>query len=494
MQVATFFLAALFLVAQGTYSQPAVTIDDLLLEAQESLDSASAAEMDLLAPRHFEKADQSVRQAREQMKQEGDEALIRITLESAIESLETGREIAASAERKLAPVLKARAEAMQVGAKEAMTMGWVKAERGLRGLTEDLEAGREDELRNLLDPLTADYLTVRRETLRDGVLALAKKSISQAEKNGGDNLFPTLMARARQAMSRAEAHFAREQIDEAAVAAKEAERHAKHCNALLNYYNRELKENTKPESALLSVDDALAESAELLGDSLDLSKGTPAAAEELRDIITERMRQSEAEQDSVSKLMGHSQKGFEESLSEVQTRIADLQNQNLESEQRLRDMEADRNQAISRLRKREMTAQRVQLAQTAFDPGEAVVQQTVEGAVVMHLYGLKFATGQSSLDRDQRSLLRKAMEACAFFDGAQITIEGHTDSEGDEEKNLELSEKRAASVGQLLAKEMGVHQADIVTVGKGEASPIATNDSARGRALNRRIDLVLTLP
>jgi outer membrane protein OmpA-like peptidoglycan-associated protein len=408
--------------------------------------------------------------------------------------LETGLEIMARAEQKLASVLQARASALQVGAKEAMSMGWVKAERGLRGLTEDIEAGREDELRNLVDPLTADYLTVRRETLRDGVLAQAKKAISQAEKGSGDAQFPTLMARARQAMSRAEAHFAREQIEEAAVAAKEAERHANHCNALLNYFNLELKTSSKPEAVLLSVDDALQESAEMLGKSLDLSKGTPAAAEQLRDLIAEENRRSETEQDSISKLIGHSQKGFEQSLAEVQTRIADLQNQSLESDQRLRDMEADRNQAIARLRKREMTAQRVALAQTAFDPGEAVVQQTVEGLVVMHLYGLKFATGQSTLDRDQRSLLRKAMEAIAFFDGAQITIEGHTDSEGDEEKNLELSEKRAASVGQLLAKEMGIHQADIATVGKGESSPITANDTARGRALNRRIDLVLTLP
>ena len=97
-------------------------------------------------------------------------------------------------------------------------------------------------------------------------------------------------------------------------------------------------------------------------------------------------------------MIGHSQRGFEESLRKSRPDSPIFKIRNLwNSEQRLRDMEADRNVAVSRLRKREMTDQHVQLAQTAFDPGEAVVQQTLEGIVVMHLYGLKFASGRSSL-------------------------------------------------------------------------------------------------
>ena len=164
-----------------------------------------------------------------------------------------------------------------------------------------------------------------------------------------------------------------------------------------------------------------------------------------------------------------------------------------ECEQRIADIRAERDLAVSRLRKRELTAQRAQIAQTAFDPGDAVVYQNMDGNIIIHLYGVKFSSGQATLGKDQKSILKKAAEAIEVFPDVKVVVEGHTDAEGSESSNQELSEKRAAAVGKMLEGELKSKVA-IETVGKGESTPIASNDTARGRALNRRIDLVLTLP
>lgn len=72
-----------------------------------------------------------------------------------------------------------------------------------------------------------------------------------------------------------------------------------------------------------------------------------------------------------------------------------------------------------------------------------------------------------------------------------ITIEGHTDSRGSTESNLELSRKRAESVRAYLESK-GVPKDQLKAVGVGEARPIADNDTVEGRAMNRRVEIIVT--
>lgn len=73
--------------------------------------------------------------------------------------------------------------------------------------------------------------------------------------------------------------------------------------------------------------------------------------------------------------------------------------------------------------------------------------------------------------------------------GLRVTIEGHTDSDGDEAYNQKLSEQRAQSVLDYLIKA-DVDQARLRAVGMGESKPIADNKSSSGKAQNRRIEFV----
>ena len=70
----------------------------------------------------------------------------------------------------------------------------------------------------------------------------------------------------------------------------------------------------------------------------------------------------------------------------------------------------------------------------------------------------------------------------------RFTIVGHTDSDGGEEYNLKLSERRAKSVADYLATQ-GIPRHKMITSGSGEELPISDNDSDSGKAANRRVEI-----
>lgn len=70
-------------------------------------------------------------------------------------------------------------------------------------------------------------------------------------------------------------------------------------------------------------------------------------------------------------------------------------------------------------------------------------------------------------------------------------IEGYTDSSGNNERNQELSEQRATSVRAALL-DMGIGNERIATRGYGESYPVASNDTAAGRQLNRRVEIIVS--
>jgi len=479
-------------ISTSAFSQPAVTLEDLLAEAETALAAAKVADLHIFSPRRVAKAEENLHEAKSQMGKAGTDNIVRLNLESALESLETAITHAEVARAKMQTVLEARRAAQAAGAGQNNLPTWQQAERGLLEMTGKFENGEESELAGLQEPLAQQYFAARREALRDGFLAKTKNDISAAEKVGADQLFPTLMARARQAMSRAEAQLAQESLDECKISAEEASRFALHAKGQAEFVNHAKSTRAPEENMLLPYDDLLQRMAIEWGDTVSFEKGGEEAVKQMETLFEKRLDREVFVQDSLEKVVTVSHESMERALSDMQTSLADQQNRMTEYEQRILDIQAERDMAVNRLRKNELTAQRAQLAQTAFDPGDAVVYQTMEGNIVIHLYGIKFASGQATLEKVDKSILKKAAEAITVFPGVKVVVEGHTDAEGSEESNQELSEKRAAAVGKALELELK-SKAKVETIGKGESAPIASNESARGRALNRRIDLVLTI-
>lgn len=116
-------------------------------------------------------------------------------------------------------------------------------------------------------------------------------------------------------------------------------------------------------------------------------------------------------------------------------------------------------------------------------PPPAEVMKKFSGA----LQGIKFKTGSAVIDPSSAPVLNDAAKTLKAWPGVRVAIEGHTDDQGPDEKNLKLSEDRAESVRKYLIGK-GVPAEQMEAKGYGETKPVADNKTAAGRAKNRRIE------
>lgn len=123
---------------------------------------------------------------------------------------------------------------------------------------------------------------------------------------------------------------------------------------------------------------------------------------------------------------------------------------------------------------------------------ELNAKQTERGLVVT-LGDVLFESGKSDLKSAATANLNKLSGFLAQYPDRSLVIEGHTDSIGSESYNQVLSQNRAESVKAFLL-DQGIAASRVTAFGKGESSPVASNDSSSGRQMNRRVEVIIATP
>jgi outer membrane protein OmpA-like peptidoglycan-associated protein len=298
--------------------------------------------------------------------------------------------------------------------------------------------------------------TVQQESARD--LAEARQALLEAEREyDRDNT----SARAR---SLAYVALRKAQLAEAhASLALAQRRRATAAQALA-----ELREAQRQQAMaeLQSAQEQLAEARRMRDEAARLAEARRLQAE------TERLQaEAEHQQEQTERLRQEEQQRRE---AEAQAqRLAEAQAQ-AETERKARE-EAERRatEALATLQRE----------------GEVGVREDARGTVLTLSGSVLFISGQADLLPSARSRLSEVAQALQQTDN-RLTIEGHTDSQGSEQYNEELSLRRAEQVRDFLTAQ-GVSPDRITVRGLGEFRPVASNATAEGRANNRRVEIVL---
>ena len=106
------------------------------------------------------------------------------------------------------------------------------------------------------------------------------------------------------------------------------------------------------------------------------------------------------------------------------------------------------------------------------------------------VYGIYFDVGSAILKPESGPVLKEISDALVKNPTWKLSVEGHTDNAGDDASNMTLSRNRAASVKRALASRFGIAAERLETNGFGASKPKESNGTAKGRALNRRVELV----
>ena len=123
--------------------------------------------------------------------------------------------------------------------------------------------------------------------------------------------------------------------------------------------------------------------------------------------------------------------------------------------------------------------------------GSGVSVTRIGDNITLNMPGnVTFATDSSDLSPAFFDVLTSVTKVLKEFDKTVVEVAGHTDSTGSDSYNQSLSERRAGSVAQYL-RSQGVLNDRLLTVGMGEARPVADNSSDSGRQANRRVEITM---
>ncbi|HEU4578739.1 MAG TPA: OmpA family protein [Polyangiaceae bacterium] len=139
--------------------------------------------------------------------------------------------------------------------------------------------------------------------------------------------------------------------------------------------------------------------------------------------------------------------------------------------------------------------EQLQAQQTASEKAlkEQVAWRKQGENLVVTLSGVVFDTGGHNLSADARKRLDVVAHALKDNPTRAVTISGYTDNRGRSETNRALSQKRADAVKAYLERQ-GVPASRLASEGRGDANPVASNDTEEGRADNRRVEITMHPP
>lgn len=134
---------------------------------------------------------------------------------------------------------------------------------------------------------------------------------------------------------------------------------------------------------------------------------------------------------------------------------------------------------------------RVQVTEIRFPAPEKKIEQELAKSRKALVYGIYFDYNSDGIKKESEPVLKEIAQAMTDKPDWKLTITGHTDNIGGHKYNLELSQRRSASVKKALVERYHVDPNRLSTSGDGDLAPIDTNDTLEGRARNRRVELTL---
>jgi OmpA-OmpF porin, OOP family len=467
--------AALAFLAQITIAQPQDLRSTLFEQADRLLEAAREADAELLAPQTFERALAAYREAESDLERGRNMERIRGSLTVAERQFTAAAQAADIARVTLASLIKTRDDAMGASAETFAADLWAEAQAGFDSAARRLESGDIRGARTRGQEAEALYRDAELTAIKAQYLSQTRALLAQAEQLRVPRYAPRTFARAQELLVQAETELNENRYDTdlPRSLAQQANYEARHAVHLAQEIQRLRDEDATEEDLILSYEEPLTRIAAAADKVAVLDNGTEPVVDELVTFIEELREQSDQ---------------AEVDLTDSRARIAELEEEIRDLDERLGGVSQERVALVQRLEAEARIREQFESIETRFDREEARVSR--EGNdIVLRLVGLTFPSGSATVDSIYRPLLEKVTQAAAVFPRSQIVIEGHTDSYGSDEANMTLSRQRAEAIAAYLTSEFGVQAFRISAVGYGETRPIANNETPQGRARNRRIDV-----
>lgn len=443
-------LGILFMAGCGTADvkkaeiAPTANPAEELERIEEKMQEAHAQQVDVLAPEDLRKSQKWLKEAREDMAEGDDHDEVIESLATAEGFLDRAMALASERESTVQGILDARMAALEAGVRNNGDL----SER-FKELDDEVrdEAGnfREGISSEEFSELQSDYLKLETEAVQHKYLADARQRIKMAKDYDAEDHAKVTLDSAKKSLKNAENRIATSPREPA------------------NFQESVVQANT--DARLLT--DVIQT---VRNRDYEISESVALQLVQQNREIQEREQRIEAQNQMLE---------FQDAQLTVQDRTISSQDQALGAQ----------NEALRQASQTISMQQAIDQVRNEFGEDEAEVYQQGD-KLIIRLKKINFPSGQANLPPNAMPLLQKIGEVTRNLDASRIEIQGHTDSTGSKKINEKLSKERAQTVAEYF-KSTGI-EAEIESEGFGPSKPLASNESAEGRALNRRVDVVIS--
>jgi len=442
-------------------------IESLINGVENEMSQLRQKNYDLLSPENYVKADEEFQKAKKEFEQGKDIRGIKEKLEKAGRYLKVVNDIGKQGEILFKDVLQAREDALVVQAPEFAAAEFETAEKTFLDASMKLEGGDLNGARGRTAKTEEAYRQSELKAIKESIIGSVRELLNQAEQKNVKVHAPVTLNQAKQRYEEVLAILNSDRYakSDAGDKANEAAYQARHAIYLGEIIEKLKKDEKNWEKLIREFEDRMDHISSTLGFKGNYEKGY---AETEDDIVL-----------AIGNLKEEN-KTLKEDLSKTQS----------ENEQLQQKIQQYENTVVTELERKKEREGKFRKIEGMFTRDEAQVSLT-ENQLVIRLYGLTFSSGSAVIAPDQFMLLTKIMRALREFPSKKYLVAGHTDSQGNDAYNLNLSENRAAAVRAYLEANMNLPPEQFESIGYGESRPIANNETADGRRLNRRIEIII---
>jgi OOP family OmpA-OmpF porin len=465
---------------------------EMVNQLSSDISEARMAQLNILAPAGFKKAERAFFSAQEDLEKGNEITDIRKAVMESRVHLRRAEEIAQIARTTLTDTLKAREMARSAGATK-FENEYRRVENDFLNLTRAIERDNLSYAQNNRNKVIERYRELEVRAIKEETIGEVRGLIARAEAADARKIAPRSYGQAVEQLNATDAFIsANPYAKEKMHAMAEAALFKANRLVVITEQSNRIKTMT-PEAIVQLMETHLHTISAALGaqdmrnqnyqTQLDNIIGSINSLKSDRTFISEKNQALQAEMETLKA-------DYQAQIDALNVRVATLEGKTREDQMAKERMARERMAVEQRLAAERKFNQLYVAVQDYFEKDEAEVYKQ-ENQLVLRLKAMRFPVGKSIIMPENYTLLSKVQKAIRTFDNPRVIVEGHTDATGSDEVNTLLSQQRAEAVREYMIANQTLPPDSVSAVGYGSERPLASNATSAGRAINRRIDILI---
>ncbi|PLX95726.1 MAG: hypothetical protein C0619_00750 [Desulfuromonas sp.] len=463
-----------------------------IAQLEEALDEARGLQIHVLSPTWYGQAEDYLAKAKAGLTDKDSVGKVLTNVAYGHAHLDRAKEYAQIANTAIAKAIKARELAISAGA-AVFGLDYQRVEDEFIALTSDIENNNLSRAEKNETKVAQEFADLELRAIKENTLGTVRRLLASAEENDALKIAPKTLSEAQKTLEEADQFITKQRYDREKMQEK-----ANHALFLAQRLGQVMMVSNRiktmsPEDIALWRENSLHQVTSKLG-VRDLRNETPdlqlqsiieSVASLQNDIqyLKEKRQQENIEhQAKIVQLRGE--------IDSQMQQIAVLEGESKEAQREREIIALQEKETKARLEAERKFQQLFNEVQELFAEEQAEVYKQSENLVI-RLKAIQFPVGKDLIMPENYALLSTVRNAIRTFGEPVVVIEGHTDSTGSAAVNAKLSKDRAEAVRQYFIANGTLADNKVTSIGYGPERPLATNDTPEGRAINRRIDVII---